>query len=232
MRSLPTWASSILAVLGAVMVASMFFNWIDLGLGIDSTATGLTIAWQLNHWLFIVPVVGAWLTVAAIVRARHARVAAFAAGLAVAGDVAYEFGKDMIHMSTGSWLVLGGAAAVLLGVPTARRALRVLGGSAMVVGYFISGGVQTASLSLSGVLIAIAGVVAVLSGFSQRPKARWVALAAGGSVYALLLLVLGFGAYLVFGIGAWAAFAASVVAFAIALAAPARAPQVVAPPAH
>jgi hypothetical protein len=227
MRNLPTWASSILAVAGVVMVASMFFNWIDIALMVDGTATGISIAWSYNHWLFVVPAAGAWLAVASVMRARHARLAAFAAGFAVAGDVAYEFGKDMFHMDAGGWLVLGGAAVVLFGVPTARRSLRVIGGIAMVVGYFMPGGVHTESLSMSGVLIAIAGVVAALSGFSASPKARWVALAAGGMVYALLLLVLGFGAYLVFGIGAWAAFGASVVAFAIALAAPARAPKIV-----
>lgn len=47
------------------------------------------------------------------------------------------------------------------------------------------------------------------------------ACAVGGvAVYALLLLVLGLGAYRVFGVGAWAAFGASVLAFAIALVAP------------
>jgi hypothetical protein len=186
----------------------------------DGSATGLSIAWHVNHWLFIVPAVGAWLAIAAVIRASHTRLAAFAAGLAVAGDVAYEFGKDMIHMSAGSWLVLGGSSLVLLGVPTARRALRVIGGVAMVAGYVMSGGIHTASLSMSGGLIAVAGVVAALSGFSQRPSMRWVALAAGGLVYALLVLVLGLGAYLIFGVGAWAAFGASVLAFAIALVAP------------
>ena len=222
MQKVPAWASSLLVVAGVVMVASMFVNWIDLGLGGDSSATGLSIAWHFNHWLFIVPAVGAWLALAAATRADHTRVAAFAAGIAVAGDVAYEFGKDMIHMSLGSWLVLGGAATILLGVPTARRALRTIGGAAMVVGYAMSGGLHTASLSMNGSLIAVAGVVAVLTGFSQRPNMRWVALAAGAVVPGLLLLVLGLGAYLIFGIGAWAAFGASVLSFAIALVARTR----------
>lgn len=95
----------------------------------------------------------------------------------------------------------------------------------MVVGYAMSGGIHTASLTMNGSLIAVAGVIAALSGLSQRPNMRWVAVAAGGLVYALLLLVLGLGAYLVFGIGAWAAFGASVLAFAIALVAPAQAPK-------
>jgi hypothetical protein len=224
MQKLPAWALSILAVVGVAMVASMFVNWIDLGLGTNSTATGLSIAWHFNHWLFIVPAVGAWLAVAAVTRADHTRLAAFAAGIAVAGDVVYEFGKDLLHMSLSSWLVLGGAAIVLLGVPTSRRALRTIGGIAMVVGYALSGGHHTGSFSVTGTLIAVAGVVAALSGFSQRANMRWVALAAGGVVYALLLLALGIGAYLVFGIGAWAAFGASLLAFAIALIAPAPAP--------
>lgn len=89
----------------------------------------------------------------------------------------------------------------------------------MVVGYAMAGGIHTASLSMNGGLIAVAGVVAALSGISARPAMRWVALASGGLVYALLLFVLGVGAYLVFGIGAWAAFGASVLAFAVALVA-------------
>lgn len=206
------------------MVASMFFAWIDFG-GIS--ASGLSIAWHDDHWLFIVPAAGAWLAATASARSEHTRLAAGLAGLVVAGDVAWEMAKDMLHMPVEGWLIVGGAAVILLGVPHARRALRLIGGVAVLAG-FVMARVYTEAdtISVSGLLlwvIPLAGVVASLSAFASDPKAGRIALAAGASVYGVLVLLLGLAAYFVFGLGAWGAFGASALALVAGFVIPARA---------
>ncbi|HEY1547206.1 MAG TPA: hypothetical protein VGG28_05275 [Kofleriaceae bacterium] len=220
MRNLPAWAFSVLAVVGVVMVVAMVLPWIDVS-GFELSATGVSMAWHDNHWMFLVPAAGAMLTAAAATRSKHTRLAACFAGLVVAGDVIYSFASDILTMSTGSWLVVGGALAVLLGVPVARRQLRIIGGLAMVVGFFVAGGIHTDAMSMTGSGIAIAGVVAAISGTSTSTKAGWVALIAGASPFAFIALGIGFTAFVVFGIGAWSAFGASLAALVIALAVPA-----------
>ena len=225
MRNLPAWAYSVLMVVGVVMVGSMALPWIDLGFGSTSwlSTNGLAIAWHDNHWLFVVPASGALLAAAAAKRSAHTRLAAVIAGLAVAGDVVFEIANDLLHMTAGSWLVVGGAVIVLLGVPTSRRVLRVIGGVAMIVGFFIAGGIHTEAMSLTGSGIAVDGLLAIACGCTANPKARWGALVAGSAVFVVMLLGLGLLAYAVFGLGAWSAFGASVVAMALAIAVPAKA---------
>src|SRR5678815_929543 len=87
----------------------MFLRWIDLG-G-DFTATGLGLAWDSNHWLFLVPISGALLVGAASTRSPYTRIAAVFAGL-------------------------GGAGVMLGGVSARRTAWRVAGGIAVLVGFF------------------------------------------------------------------------------------------------
>jgi hypothetical protein len=219
MRNLPAWALSVLSVAGVVMVVSMVLPWIDFGGMISSS--GLSIAWHDSHWMFIVPISGAALASAAATKSAHTRLAATVAGLAVAGDVVYALAKDALTMSMGSWLVIGGALVVLLGVPAAHRQLRVIGGVAMLIGFFVAGGIHTDTWSLTGSGIAVAGVVAAISGCSTSPKAGWAAIVAGLTPFALIVLGIGFTAFMVFGIGAWSAFAASLAALVIALAVPA-----------
>jgi hypothetical protein len=64
----------------------------------------------------------------------------------------------------------------------------------------------------------------VISGLSTSPKAGWVALVAGASPFAFFALGIGLTAFLVFGLGAWSAFGASLAALVIALAVPAATP--------
>jgi hypothetical protein len=219
---LPSWVMPGLAAAGVVMVVSIFFAWIDVG---PLSLSGLQIARMGDHWMWIVPAAGALLAAAAATRSPYTRLAALVAGLAVAGDVVFEIAKSMLHMPVEGWLILGGAAVILIGVPERRRALRAVGGLAVIAGFFAAGGIDATREAPGWIAcllwaIPVAGAVAGVSGVLVAPRARWLALGAGAAVYGVLLVLLVVAAYEVFGLGAWAAFGASAVALAASLLVP------------
>ena len=221
-KSLPGWAFGLLTAIGVVLVVSMFLAWIDAG---PFRVTGLSLAWHDDHWLWLVPGAGLALALAAGSRSRHTRQAAFAAGIAVAGDVAFEVARGMVHMHADGWLVFGGAAVLLMSASPERKWLRVLGGLAVLVGFFAPWApVPLYRVAMSGSpllwVVAGAGAAGLASGFMAHAKSGRLAVASGAAVYAVFVVILGLAAYTVFGLGAWSAFAGSALALAIALVAP------------
>jgi hypothetical protein len=211
-----------LVVPGVVMVAAMFFAWIDLG---PLSLSGFQIARMGDRWLWAVPAAGGVLAFAAATRSSYTRWAALAAGLVVAGDVVFELAKGMLHMEWEGWMVIGGAAVILLGAAPERRALRAIGGASVVIGFLAGHGIDAADLAptwIAVVLWAIAasGVVAMASAALATPTGRSLALASGLAIYALLLGLMVYAAYEVFGLGAWAAFGASAVSLVVSLLVP------------
>jgi hypothetical protein len=235
MKNLPSWAFGVLSVVGAVLIGSMALTWIDFG-GLFSVR-GYRLALDDNRWLLVVPIAGAVLTLAAALRSPHTRLAAIAAGLAVAGYVMFSLARSIIHSGLDTWLMLGGAGLILAGAKDSR-ALRMLGGAAVLAGFFAPWAEFSMFYSLrkgysgSGItgdvlwLVPVGGVLGVLSAV----KGSKLAFAAGAMVYGSFLLVIGVAAWLVFGLGAWIALAASTVALVIGVLARAPAPVVAAVP--
>src|SRR5687767_359687 len=220
-KSLPNWAFGVLGVVGLVLVGSMILNWIDVA---DTyTVRGITLALESNRWLLLVPVSGAILIAAAATRSEHARLAAIFAGFVVLGYVMFGLTRSMIDSGLDTWLMLGGAGAMLAGAKD-RPWLRALGGAAVVAGFFA----PWVDLSLAKALwrgyvgglignslwiVPLAGIAGVISAGNKNGAS--LAAGAGIAVYAAFLLVLGTTALLIFGLGAWAAVGASAVALVI-----------------
>ena len=222
--TLPQWAYGVLSVAGVALVASMFLSWIDLG-G-EYTRSGLGLAWDENHWLFLVPVAGALLVAAAATRSEFTRLAAIFAGIVVTGYALFDMSRSMIHAGLDTWLMLGGAGVILAGAKD-RALWRGAGGVLVLAGFFA----PWADISLwdmlratsgwnSGLtvhvlwLIPLAGVVGIISAGNAR-NGKQLAIAAGATIYGAFLWAIGSMAYLVFGFGAWAALGASTVALVI-----------------
>src|SRR6185312_3959502 len=93
-KPLPKWALGVLSLAGVVLVGSMLLSWIDMG---DYSVRGLTLAWDENHWLFLVPLAGAVLAAAAATRSEHTRLAALFAGFVVTGYVLFNLAHSIIH---------------------------------------------------------------------------------------------------------------------------------------
>ena len=220
-KSLPGWAFAPLSATGVVLVVSMFLAWLDAG---PLRVSGFSLA-SGDRWLWLVPCAGLGLAVTAASRSRHTRLAALAAGIVVAGDVTFEVARGLLHMRADGWLVLGGAALLLMAASPERQWLRVVGGLAVLAGFFAPWSALPAyrdAMSGSPLLwaIAVAGAAGVASGFMAHAKSGLLALVSGAAVYAVLLLALGEAAYAIFGLGAWSAFGASAFALVIALVAP------------
>ena len=224
-KSLPAWAFGILGAAGVVMVVSMLFSWID---AFGESPSGLRLAWDGNHWLFLVPAAGALLAAAASTRSELTRLAAIAAGVVVAGDVTFEFAKGILHSGLDGWLVLGGAGAILGGISAKSRHLRVAGGLAVLAGFFAPwthDSMFRALWAMGGAfdsvrvlwLIPTAGITAIASGADTTPRGSKLALASGLAVYGSILWVIGSAAWMLFGWGAWGAFGASAVALVLGL---------------
>ena len=231
-RSLPAWAFGILGTAGVVMVVSMLFAWVDFG----DRVSGLRLAWDGNHWLFLVPAAGALLVATASARSEYTRFAAIAAGVVVAGDVVFEFAKGILHSGLDGWLLFGGAGAILAGANASKRHLRVAGGLAVLAGFFAPWTSHSmfrelwAADELLGFasyrvlwLVPVAGLVALASGADVTPRGKKLALASGLGVYGAFLWLIGSAAALVLGWGAWGAFGASAVALVLGLFARQRA---------
>lgn len=232
-KSLPKWAFGILAACGVVLIASMLVAWIDFG----ETRSGLSIAWHDDHWLFLVPLAGALLFTTASTRSSATRLAALGAGLVVSGDVLYEFAKGILHSGLDTWLILGGAALILYGIPQTRRSYRLAGGIAVLTGFFAPWTDESMFrmlLHLGGDLglgvrvlwlIPVAGFGGVISSLESGPRGVKIALASGLVVFGAIGYVLVAVLNVFLGWGAWAAFAASGIALAIAVLARATAPK-------
>lgn len=214
----------------------MFVNWIDVS-GV-ATQTGLGIAWEHKHWLFLVPIAGAVLAATAGSRSKYTRFAAIAAGLVVAGDVMFDSTKSIIlDGGVATWLVFGGAGVVLGGVASTRRSWRVAGGLAVLCGFFapwdsesmfriLWNGQAAALADAFGIamrilwLVPIAGVAAIASGLSSHAKSGRLALVAGIAVFGSVAWLVGSVANLMFAWGAWAALGASSIALVIGVFVP------------
>lgn len=222
MKTLSAWTYRVLAIAGAILVGSMLLNWIDLG--DELRATGLEIARADNRWMFLVPIAGAVLLVAAATRSAHTRLAALFAGVVVSGYVLFNVSRSMIQSGLDTWLILGGAGALLAGAAKERAIWRAVGGVAVLAGFFA----PWQDLSMFGALRALDGDVAVMRTLWLVPVAGVAGLASaanlgggklaaasGIAIYGALLAVIGAIAWEVFGLGAWAALGASTVALAI-----------------
>jgi hypothetical protein len=221
-KTLPSWTYNVLTFAGVVLIGSMLLNWISLG-G-PWTASGLRLAWESNHWLFLVPIAGAVLLATAASRSAHTRLAALFAGITVTGYVMFELAQSIIHSGLDTWLILGGAGAMLAGANRERRVWRAIGGIAVLAGFFAPWLDESMwKLMRSGLasearvlwLIPLAGIAGLASTVLEQ-GGKLTAIA-GLAIYAAFLIVIGKVAYFVFGWGAWAALGASTVALVLAV---------------
>lgn len=230
--TLPGWANSLLSVLGAVLVGSLLLNWIDINGVVEMS--GLRIAWEDKHWLFLVPVAGGALLYCAATRSPHTRLAAVFAGLVVFGAVVFGLLRGMVNGGADSWLIFGGAAIVLAGLAPERRMLRAVGGAAVLLGFFAPWArfslfdVLTSQLGRAmgdglGIsirilwLIPLAALGAIASTVLAEPIGKRLALGAGIAVFGSFLYMFGSTAYAVLSWGAYAAFGASALALLVAV---------------
>ena len=220
-KTLPSWAQNVLCVAGLGMVASMLLVWLDFGDGIS----GLRLAWDANHWLFLVPLAGAGLFMAASTRSQYTRLLAIAAGLVVAGYVLLGVAKSLVSMDLDTAMIFGGAA-LLLGA-TKSPAMRLAGGGLVLAGFFapwadysmasmLWHGYAAFSIALVLWLIPIAGIVGLLAAGNRAEGAK-LSRAAGLTVYGAIATVVAVFCVEVFGMGAWLAFGASAVALLVGL---------------
>ncbi len=229
-KRIAPWAAGALSTAGAVLIIAFFLPWVSV---FGQSATGLGIAWDDNHWLFLVPLSGIALLGAA--RTEYARLAAIVAGLLVCGDVLLKSTHAMLDADLATWLVLGGAAAMIAGTSQRHASLRALGGLVVLAGFFApwdSGSMFRSLLdsdarsvaSAFGVMMYALWLVPVgaLLGLaaSRSPEGRKLAGLAGGLVLGGILIYLGSALTAVFSWGAYATLGASAVALVIGVLAP------------
>jgi hypothetical protein len=216
-----SWVQNVLCMAGLGLVVSMLLVWIDVGDGIS----GLRLAWAGNHWLFLVPLAGAGLFVAAATRSSYTRLLAIAAGLVVAGYVMLSVAQSFITMNLETAMILGGAGVLL--AAASSPALRLGGGGMVLAGFaapwadfsmfdVLWHGHMGVSVALVLWLVPLAGVGGVLSA-GNREGGRALAAVSGLAVYAAFAAVIGWFAVSVFGLGAWLAFGSSGVALVVGL---------------
>ena len=213
---------------GIALVCAFFVAWVNDG------TSGLGIAWHHEHWLFLVPLSGMVLAASAATRSTFTRLAAIGAGLLVAGDLVFDMLRGVLHGGADLWLMLGGAALVLAGIPDKNRGLRFAGGIAVLAGFFAPWTHDSLFRGLVGEgadfaraigihirvlwLIPVAGVTALASARSANGKK--LAAVAGIAVFGSMLWMIGSVANLVFAWGAWTTLAASATALALGVLAP------------
>ncbi len=224
------WAEGALSSAGAVLLIAFFLPWVSI---FGHSATGLGIAWDDNHWLFLVPLSGVALLGAA--RTEYARLAAIVAGLLVCGDVLLKSTHAMLDADLATWLVLGGAAAMLAGTSQRYASLRALGGLVVLAGFVAPWDSDSMFRSLLdsdkremasafGVmmyalwLVPIGAVVGLAA--SRSAKGKQLAGLAGGLVLAGILIYLGSALTAVLSWGAYATLGASTVALVLGVLAP------------
>lgn len=215
----------------------MALNWIDLGGA--WTQRGFSIAINQNHWLLLAPIAGIVLFLAASTRSPHTRIAALFAGIAVAGYVLLGTARSMVHSGLDTWLILGGAGVLLASTGKDKAIPRVLGGAAVLAGFFapwadmsmwsaLTGGFTPGISSNVLWLVPIGGVLGVISAGNKTHGK--LAATAGLLVYGSILFVIAMVALLVFGLGAWVALGASTLSLVVAVLARAPLPAVAAAP--
>lgn len=226
-KNLPDWAYRVLSVVGIVLVCSMVLNWIDIG---HHSRTGLGLAWDDNHWLFLVPLTGGVLVAAASAKSGWTRLAAIAAGVVVAGDVLFNVANGIFHSGLDTWLVLGGAGVILAGAKKDRQHLRVAGGLAVIAGFvapwdsdsmfrvLVRSDVDLFSVRLMWL---IPGAALASIALASHPQGGKVAAATGIGIYGLFLYGILSVLNLFFGWGAWVALGASSLALILGVLAPA-----------
>jgi hypothetical protein len=239
---MPKWATAVLTLVGTVMVASMFVNWIDVG---AVEWSGWRFA-RSEHYLFLVPLLGAVLAASAATRARHTRAAAIGAGALIVGAVLYDLSRRAIHADLSTLLVLGGAGMVLAGRGDHGKLWRIGGGVAVLAGFFAPWDANSLFTLLTdrtvrmvldhlGVamrtlwLIPIAAIAAIATAAMPPAIGRKVGTVAAVAVYGALLVLVGTTASIVLAWGAWTTLGAAAVALAVGLLA--RGPAPVAAPA-
>ncbi|MGE0871389.1 MAG: hypothetical protein AB7P03_22700 [Kofleriaceae bacterium] len=231
-KPLPSWTYHLLCACGLVLIISMFVPWVDF---MEQTVTGFGVAWHDNRWLFLVPLAGAFLIATAASRSELTRLTAISAGILIAGYVMYSFAKSiLIDGGLDTWLIFGGAGVCLAGGSGARRDLRLLGGVAVLAGFFapwdnesLWRGLTEIPAEISGVfglrllwLVPTGGMATILGALSSRPRAGVWAVVGGVAVFGSIGWV-GFSAlHLVLGYGAWSALGASAIALAIGVLVP------------
>lgn len=215
------------------MVASMLVNWIDV---MGMTRSGFGLAWYENKWLFLVPLVGTALAISAGARAEATRLVAIAAGVTVSGYVLFQLGGGIIKGGAETWLMFGGAGAMIAGASKSSREWRAIGGIAVLAGYFApwvdmslwdtmrseywDAAVDEAGFLRVLWLVPLAGIAGIGTAVSSHAKSGAAALCAGLAVFGAFAWVLGAAANMVFAWGAWAAFGASAFALVVGVLAP------------
>jgi hypothetical protein len=218
-KTLPHWAFYVLAFAGTVLIGSMLLSWISL---VGWEMSGLRVAWEEDHWLFFVPLAGAALLVTAATKSKYTRLAALFAGLVVTGYTLLDVAQSIFDSGLDTWLILGGAGAMLVGASRDRRAWRAIGGIAVLAGFFapwdnhslckvLTSGYAGFATALW--LVPLAGVAGLVATVHER--AAKLAAIAGIAIYGAFVFVIVRLAYAVFGWGAWAALGASTVALVI-----------------
>jgi hypothetical protein len=212
-----------LSFIGVVLIGSMVLNWVDLG-GVFS-ASGLRLAWNDNHWLFLVPIAGGLLVATAASKSPHTRLAAIFAGIVVTGYTLLGVASSIVHAGFDTWLILGGAGVMLASTPRDRALWRAAGGIAVLAGFFAPWTdssmwtALTSNVQMNGItgnilwLVPLAGITGIIA--AGNKEGAKLSAAAGITIYGTFVFVIGAVAYLVFGFGAWAALGASMAALAI-----------------
>ena len=233
-KPLAGWATSLLTLVGTVLVCAFFVAWVNDG------TSGLSLAWHQEHWLFLIPISGLALAATAQSKSAHTRIAAIGAGLLVTGDLMFDMLRGVMHGGLDLWLMLGGAALVLAGLGEKNRGLRTAGGVAVLVGFFapwtsdsmfrglIGEGADFAAAIGINIkvlwLIPVAGIAALASGGITGTRGRNIAAVAGIAVFASMMWMIGSVANLVFAWGAWSTLGASATALALGVLAPSDKP--------
>ena len=232
-RNLVPWAREVLTASGVVLVVAFFLGWIG---AFGESVSGASLAWDDQHWLFLVPISG--LALAALARGPYARLAAIGAGLLVAGNVVFEVVHGVLTSGLSMWLVLGGAGMAFAGISNQRRSLRVLAGIAILAGFFAPWNSESMFASLRddnaralsdamGLhlnllwLVGIGGVVALAA---AGPRGQLMSALAGVLVLGSLALYIGSALVAVFAWGAWITLGASATALVVGITAPDRLP--------
>lgn len=222
-KNRPAWVSGVLLFSGLALLGSMLMRWVDTG---TLQATGLEIARNTNHWLFLIPAAGALLVLLTVTRSPHIQLAAIVAGAVTPGYMAFNMAHAFaIHAGLDTWLILGGAGLMILGAGPGGRLWRAVGGIAVLVGFFAP---WTGDASTWHVLIRqrptylaermlwdilLAGGVGVVAAF--LPSGGKLAGMASGTILGTALFLIATVLAHVFGFGAWLALGASVIALVV-----------------